>query len=65
MTVTGGMLPALGFAMLLRFLPVEKYPAFLLAGFVMFAYLNMPLVGIALAAVAIALVYQRLKYQEA
>lgn len=65
MAVTGGLLPALGFAMLLKFLPVEKYPAFLLAGFVMFAYLNMPLVGIALAAVAIALVYQQLKYKEA
>lgn len=65
MSVTGGLLPALGFAMLLKFLPVEKYPAFLLAGFVMFAYLKMPLVGIALAAVAIALVYQQLKQKEA
>jgi PTS system mannose-specific IIC component len=64
MTVVGGILPALGFAMLLRFLPVEKYPAFLLAGFVMFAYLNVPLVGIALAAIAIALVYQQLRYRE-
>jgi PTS system mannose-specific IIC component len=61
--VAGGILPALGFAMLLKIMPVEKYPAFLLLGFIMFAYLKMPLVGIAIAAVAIALVYQQLKYR--
>jgi PTS system mannose-specific IIC component len=59
----GGILPALGFAMLLRIMPVGKYPAFLLLGFVMFAYLKIPLLGIAIAAVAIALLYQSLKYQ--
>jgi PTS system mannose-specific IIC component len=46
-------------------MPVQKYPAFLLLGFVMFAYLKMPLVGIALAAVAITLVYQQIKYRTA
>jgi PTS system mannose-specific IIC component len=61
----GGILPALGFAMLLKFMPVTKYPAFLLIGFVMFAYLKMPLVGIAIAAAAIVLVYQELKYRPA
>jgi mannose PTS system EIIC component len=58
----GGILPALGFAMLLKIMPVSKYPAFLLLGFVMFAYLKIPLLGIALAAAAIALLYQSLKY---
>jgi PTS system mannose-specific IIC component len=61
----GGILPALGFAMLLKIMPISKYPAFLLFGFVMFAYLKMPLVGIAIAAVAIALVFQQLKYRTA
>ena len=51
--------------MLLKIMPVQKYPAFLLLGFVMFAYLNMPLVGIVIAAVAIALVFQQLKYRTA
>ena len=59
----GGILPALGFAMLLRIMPVGKYPAFLLLGFIMFAYLKIPLLGIAIAAGAIALLYQSLKYQ--
>ena len=58
----GGMLPALGFAMLLKIMPVGKYPYFLLLGFVMFAYLKIPLLGIAFAAGAIALIYQSLKY---
>jgi PTS system mannose-specific IIC component len=62
-SVTGGILPALGFAMLLMILPVAQYPAFLLAGFVLYAYLKVPLVGIAIAGVAIALIYQQLKYR--
>lgn len=60
----GGILPALGFAMLLKIMPVGKYPAFLLLGFVMFAYLKIPLLGIAIAAGAIALLYQSLKYYQ-
>ncbi|HTX79005.1 MAG TPA: PTS sugar transporter subunit IIC, partial [Longilinea sp.] len=59
----GGILPALGFAMLLKIMPVEKYPAFLILGFVLFAYLKIPLLGIAIAAVAIALIFQSVKYQ--
>jgi len=50
--------------MLLKILPVEKYPAFLLVGFVLFAYLKMPLVGIALCGVALAAIYQYLKYEK-
>jgi PTS system mannose-specific IIC component len=51
--------------MLLKIMPVSKYPAFLLLGFVLFAYLKMPLVGIALAAVSATLIYQQLKYRTA
>lgn len=60
----GGMLPALGFAMLLMIMPVSKYPYFLLLGFILFAYLKIPLLGIALAAIAVALIFQALKYQQ-
>ncbi len=61
-TTAGGILPALGFAMLLKILPVEKYPAFLILGFVLFAYLKMPLVGIALFGLAVAGIFQYVKY---
>jgi PTS system mannose-specific IIC component len=60
--VVGGVLPALGFGMLLKILPVEKYPAFLLIGFVLYAYLKVPLLGIALTGLAIALIYHQVRY---
>ncbi|MDK2980322.1 MAG: mannose system component [Chloroflexota bacterium] len=63
-TAAGGLLPAIGYAMLLKILPVDKYPAFLLLGFVLFAYLKMPLLGIALFAVAVAGIFQYVKYQK-
>lgn len=55
---TGHMLPALGFALLLSMLPIRKYWPYLIVGFVLFAYLKLPLVAILLAAAAIGgLVY--------
>jgi PTS system mannose-specific IIC component len=59
----GGMLPALGFAMLLMIMPLSKNWYFLLLGFVLYAYLKIPLLGIAFAAIAVALIFQALKYQ--
>jgi len=61
----GHILPALGFGILLTFLPIEKWWTFFVLGFVMFAYLNVPLLGIALAALAIVLIYFSLKPVEA
>ncbi|RIE16288.1 PTS system mannose/fructose/sorbose family transporter subunit IID [Candidatus Cryosericum septentrionale] len=57
----GHILPALGFGILLTFLPIEKWWSFFVLGFVMFAYLNVPLVGIALAALAVVIIYFSLK----
>ena len=48
------MLPAVGFAMLLKIMPVARYWYMLLIGFVLFAYLKVPLLGIALFGLAIA-----------
>lgn len=53
MAVVGHVLPALGFALLLSMLPVRRFWPFLLIGFVLFAYLKVPILGIALLAVAI------------
>jgi len=61
MSVTGKVLPALGFALLLGRLPVGKYWPFLLIGFVGFAYLKVPVTGIALAAVALGTLYMSVK----
>jgi PTS system mannose-specific IIC component len=52
--VAGGILPALGIAILLRYLPVKRYIAYLLLGFVLAAYLKVPMVGVAIAGLAVA-----------
>ncbi len=61
MQTTGRILPALGFALLLGQLPVKKYLPFLAIGFVLFAYLSVPVIGIAIAAVALAALYIQMK----
>jgi mannose/fructose/N-acetylgalactosamine-specific phosphotransferase system component IIC len=61
MSLVGAILPAVGFAMLLKMMPVRRYWYFLLIGFVLFAYLKMPLLGIALFGLAFAIVYVSLK----
>jgi mannose/fructose/N-acetylgalactosamine-specific phosphotransferase system component IIC len=57
LTFVGGLLPAVGFAMLLTIMPVRRYWYMLLIGFVLFAYLDVPLVGIALFGLPIAIMY--------
>jgi mannose/fructose/N-acetylgalactosamine-specific phosphotransferase system component IIC len=61
LTLAGAMLPAVGFAMLLKLLPVKKYWYMLLIGFVLFAYLQVPVLGIALFGIAIAIMFVTLK----
>ncbi|MTI47128.1 MAG: PTS sugar transporter subunit IIC [Firmicutes bacterium] len=61
MQLAGKVLPALGFALLLNQINVKKYWPFLLVGFALFAYINMPIMGIAMLGLAIAIVYMRLE----
>ncbi|WAH36032.1 PTS mannose/fructose/sorbose/N-acetylgalactosamine transporter subunit IIC [Alicyclobacillus dauci] len=65
MHVTGVMLPALGFALLLNQMPLKKHWAFLLIGYILYAYLNLPIIGVALAALAGAALYLKLRGSEA
>ena len=51
----GGILPALGIAILLRYLPVSRNIPFLIIGFVLSAYLKVPVLGVALVGVALAI----------
>lgn len=53
--VAGGMMPAVGFAMLLNIMLKKEYFAFLIVGFVFSAYLKLDIMSIALIGVAIAL----------
>jgi mannose/fructose/N-acetylgalactosamine-specific phosphotransferase system component IIC len=61
MTLVGAILPAVGFAMLLKIMPVSRYWYMLLIGFVLFAYLKVPLLGIALFGLAIAFLFEALR----
>lgn len=54
--VSGGILPALGIAILLRYLPVKKNIAYLVIGFILAAYLKVSMVGVALAGLALAFI---------
>lgn len=55
--VAGGILPVVGIAILLRYLPTNKFVAYLIIGFVAAAYLKVPMLGVALIGVALAIIY--------
>ena len=54
MTAVGGILPALGFAILLKALWNKNIAAFFFIGFAMAAYLQLPIMGIAIIAASVA-----------
>ena len=51
----GGILPSLGIAILLRYLPVSKNISYLILSFVLAAYLKVPVLGVALIGLAAAI----------
>ncbi|WP_056970811.1 PTS mannose/fructose/sorbose/N-acetylgalactosamine transporter subunit IIC, partial [Liquorilactobacillus vini] len=53
MNIAAGMLPALGFALLASMLINKKVAPFLLLGFVLSAYMNVPVLGVALIGLVI------------
>lgn len=60
LTVAGGLLPAVGIGLLLRYLPTKEYFSYLLIGFVLAVYLKMPLLGVALIGAAVAsIIYKK------
>ena len=61
LTIAAGILPVTGFAMLLTFMPVNKFYAFLIVGYVLAAYLRLSVLPIALIGVAVAIEYFRFK----
>ena len=54
MDVAAGILPAVGFAMLARMIVTKELSPYLLAGFLLAAYMEMPVFGVALAGLVIA-----------
>ena len=65
MSVAGGILPGLGFAILMRYMPVQRYGVFMIVGFVLSAYMGLPMLAIAaLGFVAAYMIYQSLVEKE-
>ncbi len=54
--VTGGLLPVVGIAILLRFMNTRAYIPYLLIGFVMATYLGTPMLGVAIIGLALGLI---------
>lgn len=52
----GAIVPALGIAILLKYLSIKKYIAYLLIGFALAAYLGIPMLGISIIGLALALI---------
>ena len=57
--VSGGILPVVGIAILLRYLPTKKFFSYLLIGFLASAYLKVPMMGVALMGAAMAFIYYK------
>ncbi|MDO4670421.1 MAG: PTS sugar transporter subunit IIC [Aerococcus sp.] len=57
LSIAGNMLPVVGIALLLQVMPVKKYLTMLLLGFVLAAYLNIPILGISIVGFALAYYY--------
>lgn len=51
----GGILPVVGIGVLLRYLPVNKFIPFLILGFVLTSYMELPILGVFLIGVVIAM----------
>ncbi|MCD2256901.1 PTS sugar transporter subunit IIC [Lactobacillus sp. CC-MHH1034] len=52
LTIAGGMLPVVGIGMLMHYMPVKKFLPYIIVGFVLAAYLKIPVLGIALVGFA-------------
>lgn len=59
LSTAGGILPVVGIAILLRFLPTKRFIAYLIIGFLAAAYLKVPMLGVALLGLAMAIIFYK------
>ncbi len=57
LSIAGSMLPVVGIALLLQVMPTKKYLTMLIIGFVLAAYLQLPILGVSLVGFAMAYYY--------
>lgn len=56
LTVAGGLLPAVGFAMIMSVMLKKEYIPYILLGYVCIAYLNLPVMGVAVVGAVFGLI---------
>lgn len=56
LAVAGAMMPAIGFAMLMKIMLKKNYVAYFILGFLAVTYLKLPIIAVALTALSIALI---------
>jgi PTS system mannose-specific IIC component len=57
--VIGSALPAVGFALLLSYMDIKRYWPYMLIGYVLFAYMGVPTIGLAIIGCAAAGIYMK------
>ncbi|WP_029700863.1 PTS mannose/fructose/sorbose/N-acetylgalactosamine transporter subunit IIC [Lacrimispora indolis] len=57
LTIAGKVLPAVGIALLLNYMPVKKYMYYLIGGFFLAAYLQVPILGVTIVGIIAAMKY--------
>lgn len=62
--VVGKALPAVGFALLLSYMDIKTYWPFMFIGYVLFAYMGVTTIGLAIVGVAAAAIYLSAKGQK-
>lgn len=55
-TVAGGMLPVVGIAVLLRYMNAKNYLPYMMVGFALASFLNVPMIGVAIFGVAAGII---------
>ena len=56
LNIAGGMLPVLGIALLMHYMPAKKYVWAIMVGYVFSAYLKLPIIGVSLLGAAAAII---------
>ena len=57
LSIAGSILPVVGIALLLQVMPTKKYLSMVIIGFVLSAYLELPILGVSLVGLALAYYY--------
>ena len=66
LVVIGKALPAVGFALLLSYMDIKHFWPFMLVGYALFAYMNVPTIGLAIIGIALGYLFTVfMKKQEA